>query len=250
MAYIERYACNTRGRDFLMTDNHGCWSEVRTFMQMVNFNEAVDRLFHGGDLGDRGPDSHECLYWLEKPWFHGIRGNHEMIAIGHAVGRHSVDNFRRNGGDWFIRLPDELKKAYAMAFATMPHALEIDTPWGKAGVVHAEPLETADSTSWDITTAVLENFENYSHNFQKDVLEVLLWSRERFKAKRRDEVTDVSRVYVGHSPVFEPFLLGNVYYIDTGLVYGNKLTVVNLTEDTIVQVPAQQVYWTTPKEPQ
>ena len=35
-------------------------------------------------------------------------------------------------------------------------------------------------------------------------------------------------IYVGHEPLEKPATLGNVRYIDTGAVYGGKLTMVQI----------------------
>lgn len=240
---IERFGLNTHGRDFLISDNHGCWDEVREFMAHVSFNEDADRLFHAGDMVDRGPQSMECLEWIEKPWFHAIRGNHEEIGIEVAAGRPTQRNLLRNGVQWFLDMPPELQKAYAQVYLTLPYVFEIIVPWGKVGVVHGEPLETMTSTSWNLTVDALDGFRTLSDTAKKDIVEVLLWSRMRFHRNLQDEVTDIDRVYVGHTPVLAPTVLGNVHYIDTAVVYGNRLTVVNLTEDTLLQVPAKRQHW-------
>lgn len=44
----------------------------------------------------------------------------------------------------------------------------------------------------------------------------------------RTEVKNVFKVLVGHTPVKESLSLGNVIYIDTGAVWTNKLTIVQI----------------------
>jgi hypothetical protein len=40
-------------------------------------------------------------------------------------------------------------------------------------------------------------------------------------------------VYVGHTPLSEPVVLGNIVYVDTGIVYGHALTMINLAEPNL-----------------
>lgn len=242
MNYFEKFERNLQGRDFMITDNHGCWSEVQDLLSITGFDGRVDRLFHGGDLVDRGPESTECLAWISQDWFHPIVGNHEWMAILVATG-HTLQNYERNGGEWFLRLPQELRLRFAEVFLTLPYAMEIDLPWGRVGVVHAEPLESATSTAWDVTVGVLSDFDNYSKTIQHAVREVLFWKRDRKIFNMTDPVNGIDRVYVGHTPHLSAVQLGNMHYIDTGLVYGDKLTCVNLTEDTVIEIPAKRRYW-------
>lgn len=81
---MPRFARNVAGRDFAVGDIHGCFSYLERSLEVIGFDEGVDRLFSVGDLVDRGPESDQVLTWLGKPWFHAICGNHEVMAIGSA----------------------------------------------------------------------------------------------------------------------------------------------------------------------
>ncbi len=45
----------------------------------------------------------------------------------------------------------------------------------------------------------------------------------------RDRIEGVEAVIVGHTPVGRVTALGNVVFIDTGLVFGGDLTILELT---------------------
>jgi len=243
-SYFERYPRNDQGRDFLITDNHGCWNEVRTLLHQVEFDRNVDRLFHGGDMVDRGPQSSECLAWIAEPWFFPIAGNHELMAMGIAAGRHDRANYVTNGGKWFLDLPNTLQMDIAALFAALPFAMEIDTPIGKVGIVHAEPL-----SDWNDVVASLTCFEQLSRTRRSALLETFLWSRACWEKEVIRVIANVDRVYVGHTPLKKwvrrgnLFRRGNLYGIDTGVVFGNRLTCWNLTEDTVIEVPSERRYW-------
>jgi serine/threonine protein phosphatase 1 len=73
---IQRIAANSRGRDFVIGDLHGCLDQLQLKLALVSFApERGDRLFAVGDLVDRGPDSLGCLNLLREPWFFSVLGN-------------------------------------------------------------------------------------------------------------------------------------------------------------------------------
>jgi serine/threonine protein phosphatase 1 len=251
-----RFALNTEGRDFLFSDPHDTWDELREALQLVKFNEETDRLFMAGDGNDRGPQPLEYVHWLAKPWFFSLMGNHEYTPICIVGDRNrqegqklvNIDKFVEHGGQWFLDLSPQEQDAVVDLFSALPFAFEIETPHGKVGVVHAEPFET-----WEMTVGAVEGFDTYSPTVQQAITNQLFWSRDRSDAQvhlaKRNipwtpyPIPDIWRVYVGHAQHSEVMVLDNIYYIDTAVVYGNKLTLVNLTDNTLVQVPAKQVYW-------
>ena len=74
---VKHFALNTAGRDFVVGDIHDCFSELQAKLDNLDFDEDVDRLFSVGDLIDRGAESRRSLEWLDKPWFHAVRGTRE-----------------------------------------------------------------------------------------------------------------------------------------------------------------------------
>ena len=78
---VQRYNRNSRGRDFVVGDIHGCFDQLRQALDAVDFVPETDRRFSVGDLIDRGPQSTETLEWLSKPWFDACIGNHEDMAL-------------------------------------------------------------------------------------------------------------------------------------------------------------------------
>lgn len=54
-------------------------------------------------------------------------------------------------------------------------------------------------------------------------------------------------VVYGHTPVYEPEWLNHTVNIDTGCVFGGKLTALRYPEQEVLSIPAHQVYWESPK---
>lgn len=218
MELVQRFPMNTAGRDYVVGDIHGCFDELCGEMDRVGFDPAKDRIFSVGDLVDRGPLSADAINWIGQDWFHAVRGNHEQMAIGVAAGRHDLANYLQNGGGWFLALDDEHQQRMAAALDTLPLCIEVETSGGLVGIVHA------DIAGSDWPAFVEQVRAPRSNNHAKALAEVALWSRDRIRDMDSTGVTGLAWLFVGHTPVKSPVKLGNVWYIDTGCVFGRKLT--------------------------
>lgn len=209
---LKKFEANTVGSDYVVGDIHGDWDAVDQALLDVRFDDDVDRLFSVGDLIDRGPESERALEWLSKPWFHAVRGNHEDMCIEVFKGTWPVGNYIQNGGAWVVGLSRAEQQTYVDAFDSLPYAMEIDTPTGKVGVVHAE----VPDHDWSLLG-------------EPPYKETMLWARTKFNRQDATEVANIDRVYVGHTPLKHVVQLGNVYYIDTGSVFPEgSLTIVKI----------------------
>lgn len=220
---------NRFGRDFIVGDIHGCFTQLEDALDEWHFNgDGGDRLISVGDLVDRGPFSNDALNWLDRPWFFAVRGNHEQMAIGVAQGKHDAGNYAVNGGQWFLDLPEARQKVIAEVFDTLPYAIELTGEDELIGVVHADmPFDL----SWQELKAALRN--PGSNTKMRNLRETLLWSRSRIQAHQGGyptlEVQGLSRLYVGHTPLEKATVAANVHFIDTGACFkGGKLTVVKI----------------------
>lgn len=215
---IQHFDQNTQGSDYIVGDIHGCFEKLDLALQDLGFNESKDRLFVTGDLVDRGPQSEECLDWLAKSWFHSVLGNHEQMAIDCAQGFYDTYTYIHNGGSWFLAMTKPEQQLYADAFSALPTLIEVETPSGTVGIVHADPV----LASWDDLKVALR--EPNSEMFRQQCI----WNRTRFNNQDTSVVKDIAKIYVGHTPLKQDTLLGNVHYIDTGAVFGGKFTIVKI----------------------
>lgn len=142
---IKRLPLNTQGRDYVVGDIHGCFHLVHRELLRIGFNPKCDRLISVGDLVDRGPESCQVSDFLELPWVHAIRGNHEQIYIDlysdNAITRKgSVDYLTQHQQDrgWWFALSEQDRLACVDAFNQLPLVIELETPDGPVGIVHAE----------------------------------------------------------------------------------------------------------------
>lgn len=227
MSALQHFSRNLHGRDFVVGDIHGCFERLQYELDVIGFNETRDRLFSVGDLVDRGPSSEESIDWIARPWFHAVRGNHEQMAIGVAAGKYDVGNYLVNGGGWFLSMDAARQKVFADAFDSLPYLIEVETANGLIGIVHAE----IHGSSWREFATALDEAD--SNNKRKRLYEIALWARTRITHEDDERITDLHCLYVGHTPLQKPVMLGNVRYIDTGCVFGGRLTVVALNDEVM-----------------
>ena len=211
MNRIQRIECNTRGRDFAVGDIHGHYTRLRKALEFVHFNPgAGDRLFSVGDLVDRGPESEQCLEWLEYPWFHAIKGNHEELLEAYTYAQIKTGYYMECGGVWAAAKTDVERMEYAIRFADLPYLMEVDTPDGPVGLIHSNVMRD----SWQYTK---ERFLNCQDAKEWQLIrQICLWERDRILQEDRTVVEDIRAVVVGHTPLRMATVLGNVYHIDTG----------------------------------
>jgi len=236
MKLIKKLSKNREGIDYIVGDIHGAFTKLGMALRAINFDDGVDRLISVGDLVDRGVESPLYHHWLDKPWFHAVRGNHEDMAIKFAEGHWPLDNYIANGGEWNANNAISERNRIADDLLELPFIIEIETSKGTVGVIHANTR----GNSWKY---MLENIM-LSH-----VQEHYIWSRDRiwnvgaalegsnsqyvgyegnYVEYEGDDVKYVRAVVVGHTPSRKVVKIGNVYHIDTmGWTPTGKFTFLN-----------------------
>ncbi|QQX60889.1 metallophosphoesterase [Pseudomonas chlororaphis] len=218
---IKRFAENTAGRDLAVGDIHGHFSRLQVALDAAGFDPAVDRLFSVGDLVDRGPECHQVLDWLDKPWFHPVRGNHDDYVC--RFDTCDVDNWIYNGGSWFAGLAWDEQREFSVRFRDIPIAIEVETPGGLIGIVHAD----CPFPAWGQLRAELEMPE--SNKRLKLVKNTCMWSRGRIQDGNQAGVDGLRALVCGHTPLRKPAVLGNVFHIDTAGWMDGYFTLLNLS---------------------
>lgn len=117
---------NPTGRQFAISDIHGCLSTFKALLQKIDLKKEDD-LFLLGDYIDRGKDSKgviDHIWHLQEEGFrvHCLRGNHEQMMLDSKIYGAKEPMWLRNGGlqtvesfphsvvskdyyDWIISLP-------------------------------------------------------------------------------------------------------------------------------------------------
>lgn len=206
---------NLVGRDFVVGDIHGAYGLLDEKLAAISFDPTVDRLISVGDLIDRGPESHRSLEFLQRPYVHAIRGNHEQMVLElyeHGDAHPAAIEFQagRNGFGWWLDQSQNARDAYVQAFRQLPLTIDVQTKHGLIGVVHAD---IPAGYSW-------AKFLSAISEWNESVVETALWSRKRLNSSLNENIPDLHQLYVGHTPMFDGVkIIGNVNFIDTGAVF-------------------------------
>ena len=201
---------------FAIGDIHGCYDKLKSLMEKIPIDFTRDTLVFIGDYIDRGSHSVEVVDYLIKlkkrvPDVIFLKGNHEDMLDKFING---ADRFTYllNGGQQ--TLDSYLTKSVESEFFPIPDdhmkffeslRLFYETEefiFAHAGLRPRVPLETQKT-------------------------EDLLWIRDKFVSSKYDFG---KRVIFGHTPFKQPLVEPNKIGIDTGAVYGNKLTCVQLPD--------------------
>ncbi|MDN0122591.1 metallophosphoesterase [Yersinia aleksiciae] len=202
-------------RIFVVGDIHGCYKKLMDALDRVQFERSVDLLVSVGDLADRGPQNIECYELINANWFCAARGNHEQMAIDVLAGG-EADSWMANGGRWFFSLDDSKKSQVEQLIKQaeqLPLVIEITTEHGKYVIAHAD-------------------YPSDEYVYGKVINQhLVVWNRKRLSAAMKgeiEEITGADKFIFGHTPLVKPLLFKNQLYIDTGAVFGNRLTVIQI----------------------
>lgn len=226
---------NNTGTDYVVGDIHGCYATFMAAFDKLNFNSETDRMFSVGDLVDRGAHSPSCVDLLKLPYFHAVRGNHEQMTIDYMdcqddYERHRYQhNYICNGGEWFLDMHHDLQKLIADKFRELPIVITV----GDVAIVHADPVYTDFNR-------LLSDLNSNNETLVERVTEAAMWSRDyvNFYGANGIIIEGISKMFLGHTPQIKgPLVNGNMYFIDTGSVFGHALTICKLDGTVAVSEP-------------
>ena len=212
---------------FAIGDLHGCPDELEVLLTRLGAG-SDDTLVFLGDYIDRGPGVRAVVARLirlraEAPRTVFLRGNHEDMLLAYlGLPGHYADAYLANGGAATLasyRVPAGVLGAAAAALLPPDHL---------------EFLRTLVLTHQHDRYLFVHAGVRPGVTLERQSEEDLLWIREEFFAARHDLPWTV---VFGHTPQREvrlglPFHLG----LDTGLVYGNKLSCLDVAGRRLVQV--------------
>jgi len=195
-----------RRRTLIVGDVHGCRDEVEALLEAVGFVPHVDRLVFVGDLVVRGPDPRGTLALARRLDATIVRGNHEQKLLAGKAGT------TRLGPD-HQRVADLLSQEDWRTLAATP--LWLDLPEHEAKVVHAGVVPGLDVPSTPHEALLRMRTIDRNGRWSDDRDGGTLWG---------SLYTGPPHVIFGHNardePQFHPWATG----IDTGCVYGRRLT--------------------------
>lgn len=212
---------NNYDRVFVVGDLHGCYNQLMEKLAEVNFDKEKDLLISVGDLIDRGEDNIKCLELINESWFKCVKGNHEDLALEAITKPNNTSylNWTYNGGNWFYDLEEEpelqerAKNLLLKIDEEVPLILEVTLKNGQKVVIcHAD----YPSNQYKLEA----NVDTFS----------VVWSRDRLQQGDSSFIKGADYFIFGHTPFKQPIQVSNRFYIDTGAVYNNYLTMLDITD--------------------
>ncbi len=199
------YEENRVGKDYIVSDLHGCYHDFYVLLQEIGFDKTVDRMFSVGDLVDRGPNNHKCLMLMYESWFIPVKGNHEDLFYD-AIRGDGMYLWTMNGGNWHDR-DDVLIGDVADDANALPTFITLEHKSGKRiGLCHAE----APTGDWDDVGSVEEGSREYM---------AAIWGRTRIEYGSQP-IKNIDYTVHGHTIIKQPCMVANSFYIDTGSFLG------------------------------
>lgn len=240
----------------IIGDIHGCFAELQELLTALGYRiERVagdEPAYHVqvpegrkavflGDLVDRGPSVPQVLRLVMDMVESGVAlcvpGNHDAKLSRHLQG-HDV-SLKHGLAETIAQLESESPafRARVKTFcASLVSHYVLDE--GKLVVAHAGLRSELQGRG----SRAVREFALYGET-TGETDEFGLPVRYNWAAEYRGHAL----VVYGHTPVFEPDWLNNTVNIDTGCVFGGKLSALRYPEREIYAVPAHQTYWESPR---
>ena len=258
-AEIERQRLWTDRRDEhgpfdIIGDLHGCFDELRALLDRLGYRVGVAggngaerryavahpagrKAVFLGDLVDRGPRAPEVLRLAMDMVADGsalcIPGNHEVKLLRKLRGRKvTVNHGLAETLEQLDAEPPEFRERVAEFIDGLVSHYLLDD--GRLLVAHAGLREEMQGRS----SGAVRGFALYGET-TGETDEFGLPVRYNWADDYRGRAT----VVYGHTPVPEAEWLNNTICIDTGCVFGGKLTALRYPERELVQVPAACAYY-------
>jgi serine/threonine protein phosphatase 1 len=215
-------------RCYVIGDIHGCLEELQRLLESLPL-DARDRVVFLGDYIDRGPNANGVIDYLlrlegeREPSFTFLKGNHEDMLLAYLglPGRYG-DMFLFNGGGATLA-------SYGVRHGAPPAAARQAIPERHLSfLLRLKRYEIVDSY------LCVHAGINPAKPLTEQSEEELFWIRDEFILKPHPLPYTV---LFGHTPQREvlyhlPYKIG----LDTGLVYGNRLSCLELSEKVLFQI--------------
>ncbi len=225
----------------IIGDIHGCASELESLLGTLGYEDGVHpdgrTAVYVGDLVDRGPDSPGVLRRVMSMVGSGnalcVPGNHENKYGRHLKGR----KVQHTHGlaetiEQMTEESDEFRAQVREFIDGLVSHYVLDG--GRLVVCHAGlPEKYHGRTSGRVRSHAL--YGETTGETDEFGLPVRYPWAEDYRGR--------AAVVYGHTPVPEASWLNNTICLDTGAVFGGKLTALRWPERELVDVPAEQVWY-------
>jgi bis(5'-nucleosyl)-tetraphosphatase (symmetrical) len=256
--------------DWVIGDVHGCWETLQRLLERIGWEPGRDRLWLIGDLVNRGPGSLEVLRWAARqPHLDAILGNHDLHLLARAAGSAGVRpedrldkvleaDDREALLEWLRRRPflqrvgsallvhagllpewsgDEALSLAGAASRRLPALLPrlARKPKPKWSAEAAGDERLAAAVAIFTRLRIVRGDGRPKLSFTAAPESVPEGCRPWYEGSRL--VAEGTRVVFGHWALMGFRRWPGVVCVDSGCVYGGRLTALRLDDDTAVHVP-------------
>lgn len=259
--------------DYAIGDVQGCFTQLQALLKKINFNSHRDRLFFLGDVVNRGTQSLATLQFIKDLEDNAqmVLGNHDIhllvCGLTHKKSnkkdtfndiltskyKHRLLNFLRRQ-PLIIEYEDNL-----LVHAGIPHLWSKEKLLKQAKAVETK-LKSSDAEVFlkKIYHNEPQKFTAKLNNLQKNIYTINALTRMRFCTKAGalefshsgnfDEAPQGFKAWFEHpKQIKENIIFGhwsslqnvqneNIYPMDTGCVWKNKLSAINLSDKTVISI--------------
>ena len=238
---------NEHGPFDIIGDIHGCFDELRELLDRLGYitEEGSYRLRHPegrkavfvGDLVDRGPKTPQVLRLVMEMAADGaafcVPGNHDVKLMRKLKGKDvRITHGLAESLEQLDKEPAEFREQVADFIDGLVSHYVFDD--GKLVVAHAGLREELQGRG----SGKVRDFALFGET-TGETDEFGLPIRYNWAAEYRGNAT----VVYGHTPVPEPEWLNRTINIDTGCVFGGRLTSLRYPEKELVSVAAAHTYY-------
>ncbi len=209
-------------------DIHGCHASLQSLLEKII--DRADTLIFLGDYVDRGPGSRQVVETLihlhtTHPHVIFLKGNHELMLENYLTGA-EPSIFLQTGGRQTL-------ESYGIDPAVHGNILEMIP---RSHVAFFESLTILYEDQHGI---YVHGGLQPGRHLSRQTPDWCLWVRDRFI---RCSYNFGKPVIFGHTVFQTPLVEHNKIGIDTGAVYGGRLTALLLPDMEFIQVPGEQTH--------
>jgi len=261
--------------DYIVGDVQGCITPLKNLLAKINFSYDSDRLFLLGDVVNRGENNLETMKFIlsHQDNFDMVLGNHDIHLIACHFDSKKIkksDNFDdildSQIRDKIIEYLLNKSLSIALDGSILVHA-GIPSIWSKADVFYySEHIKSKmqSSNSQNFINSIYSNKPNKFNDsltmIEKTTYAINALTRMRFCSKhgeleyeikgnfdhnpsgykawflhKNEELNNVD-IFFGHWSTLKNFNKPKRYHLDTGCVWGNKLTAIRFEDKQIFSV--------------
>jgi len=257
---------------YAIGDIQGCFESLQTLLEKIKFNPNQDQLWFAGDLVNRGPDSLHTLQFVKqlKNKAVTVLGNHDLnfLAVAEGFAKHSDDDNideLLNSPDldelvnWLRKQPlfhHDKQLGFSMIHAGLPPQWDFDqtnqasheienTLQGENYIHFLKNMYGNQPDVWSSNLAGMDRLRFITNSFTRLRYcseEGQLFLKEKgpigtqskglpwFQIK--DRASRNMKIVFGHWSTLGPNHEQGTYALDSGCLWGGKLTALRLEDET------------------